>query len=467
MVTLRESVLLARAAYKESPELPENWELVLDSNTVYKSTMERLGYRGKVYANNDTRQIVITHRGTEIRQRGSVQSIVGPASNLLSDTILALQGLPTETALAQYLGEFFRKNSPAYSDYSVTHVGHSLGGFHANLCAYLDQRPAITFDPLGCSEQLSQLENNQYRSALNQPQLEKHFCFFLAYNLINSVNTHVGHLYVTRQGLHNPPVSSVQKTLHTEESHRLKQFIALIPANAPDPCTSIPDIFVRAKAYMRAQENPLNIMENMTMPQKSRVKPLYTFDEDQWVISVINGGRATSGHAFLLVEGLQQATQSAETRSTLFVGQYDITATMDGNLPDPGFFSSTLEKVNPMGTVSQVRAFEGSAYRYPDDEQYYQQFSSRCWHASPENVLAMIESIKKDKAAVDQANRGEGEPIRFQLIGSKGGPLQALFSEENGGLNCAEWCMQKLTVADIQLDVKPKPEKVAGGCSIS
>ena len=57
-----------------------------------------------------------------------------------------------------------------------------------------------------------------------------------------------------------------------------------------------------------------------------------------------------------------------------------------------------------------------------------------------------------------------GSFLSFQSVGSTeaNGGLLTLISERDKGINCAEWCMQKLDKAEITLNVKPIPNRVAG-----
>ncbi|OGO96230.1 MAG: hypothetical protein A3F41_05395 [Coxiella sp. RIFCSPHIGHO2_12_FULL_44_14] len=200
---------------------------------------------------------------------------------------------------------------------------------------------------------------------------------------------------------------------------------------------------------------------------KIKMEPPYTFSDTQWVISVMNPAKSivekiAGGHAVLLVEGLKENLSSPHTFNPplFFVGQYDIRATA---LTSDD--SSLAQLKNIRGYISEIRVIEKTAvteeevYTHPSGNGFYRS-QSQSYLVLKTDAEEMIKAIKIEQKAVS-----EGRRILYQSYGSSGGPLQKLFSE-NAGINCAEWCMQKLAVAKIHLDVKPKPSRVAGGCYI-
>lgn len=203
--------------------------------------------------------------------------------------------------------------------------------------------------------------------------------------------------------------------------------------------------------------------------QKSRLKQGKEFDGATWVVSVINSGEKLGGHAVLVVEGLlphQETTVSSSSAvhaappRVLFVGQYDINAVPDDADQATG---SLVSVKNRTGRITKVNMRENDHYAHPKGDEFYQR-QSTSFLVLKENVDLMIESIRADHEKVEAAKRGEEEYPKFQQFGSKGGLLQALFSEGAGGMNCAEWCIEKLAAGGVEHAVKPKPERVAGGC---
>lgn len=171
--------------------------------------------------------------------------------------------------------------------------------------------------------------------------------------------------------------------------------------------------------------------------RKSQVNARFEFDEDIWVVSVLNTGAATGGHAILVVEGMQAAQ--------LFVGQYDIRA--QGS-PAPG------SSVNIIGQINNVFIRESNNYSYPGG---YQKLSSQSFTMDARCFPDLKASILADKDITDKANTSGSGHIKYELVGSKG-VLHALFGSDYGGINCAEWCQRKLKV--IGLDAGKLAEKV-------
>lgn len=200
---------------------------------------------------------------------------------------------------------------------------------------------------------------------------------------------------------------------------------------------------------------------------KSKVNAEFEFDQNNWVISVFNSVQGTTnklfGHAVILVEGLEP-NKNSSLYPKLFIGQYDIQAEVERT-------EESFESIsNRKGIISEIRIYQGDKYlnnkKYND--KFYKECQSRSFVVSKYNVLNMIESIEQDKETTDLAEKGEGEHLKYQQYGSKGGILQALFSEKDQGVNCAEWCIEKLMIAkvpSIENDT-PKPYFVSGGCSI-
>lgn len=298
--------------------------------------------------------------------------------------------------------------------------------------------------------------------------------------------------------------------------------------------------------YQSIFAKPTNIQE-----RQSVVKKEYSFNETEWIVSVLNTKeRDFGGHSVILVEGLRNGS--------LFIGRYDVFAAIQAPSDDENP-PSVLYATNAKGYISQVRIeettsydritfticlvssekdvqpsnipintivlqktnaqitaywLEGSTkkqqlvdiekikeknklkfpeigqspvlmkpfyyqslikevillcnYQHPDGAAFYAGCPSKSFKKSVTKVEKMIQSIKEDKALIEQANKGEIPPILFQYRGSENahGLLQWL-SQPNAGINCAEWCIQKLAKADIVLDAKPTPNYLVGsGCRL-
>jgi hypothetical protein len=180
--------------------------------------------------------------------------------------------------------------------------------------------------------------------------------------------------------------------------------------------------------------------------RSSRVKENYEFNTEIWVVSVLNTGSKLGGHAMIVVEGIQRNSHSLYDQ--LFIGQYDIRATLDE------FQDSSL---NSKGKITEIKCHEGFEYK-----REYKMYTSKCHYVTPLKAKEMIASIKEDQAVCERASHGKGDYPSFQYLGTN-----HLLSETNMGDNCASWCLKKLAIAGIgDGSGKSKPEKVAGGCLI-
>ncbi|OGO95711.1 MAG: hypothetical protein A3F41_03775 [Coxiella sp. RIFCSPHIGHO2_12_FULL_44_14] len=171
----------------------------------------------------------------------------------------------------------------------------------------------------------------------------------------------------------------------------------------------------------------------------SKINPKKKFDAAVWLISIVNTGDKLTGHALLVIEGIQY---SHTTHQKLFVGQYDIVAKMDKT--DPSM-------LNKKGYIASIRIFEQGRYG-----RQYEHFPSKTYSIDPIDAKLIIRSIKEDHVLCQQAAKGEIEYPKFQLVGDK-----HLFSKIGMGDNCASWCMKKLKAGGITIDaLMSKPKKL-------
>lgn len=174
---------------------------------------------------------------------------------------------------------------------------------------------------------------------------------------------------------------------------------------------------------------------------KSKVNPLLDFNNSQWLISILNSGlRFGFGHSMIVVEGVDN--------NNLFIGQYDI---QDEILDE--------NKINPTGVIVEIRCFEEKTY-----SRDYASMSSYSYPVTPTQARLMIESIKWDQDRTEQAQNGEivngrkVEFIKFQWTGE-----HHFFGKKSQGINCTQWCLNKLTIAGIAKENNISKPKIASG----
>lgn len=153
------------------------------------------GYFGCAYINTAINQLVIAHRGTET----ALDAVVNDVSN---DIQLALEGLPDQyTFVAQlfvdevkllFTQQFLSLDPAQY----ITHTGHSLGAFLAELCATRDRVKSVGFDNPGTKPQITDLVNSGEFAADSLTFVNQNMVNFLAApDLVNTANEQVGKLY--------------------------------------------------------------------------------------------------------------------------------------------------------------------------------------------------------------------------------------------------------------------------------
>lgn len=178
---------------------------------------------------------------------------------------------------------------------------------------------------------------------------------------------------------------------------------------------------------------------------KSKIDITKQFNEEVWVVSVLNTGDKLGGHAMIVVEGMQK---NSGFHSQLFVGQYDILAVPTENQD---------AVINKKGCITDVRCFEADQC-----QRSYEEYASKSYFIDPNEAKKMIISIKKDKEICDKAKRGEGEYPLYQYVGT----IHPL-SDTGMGHNCASWCVEKLKEGGINLDVSfAKPKSLVSDCSV-
>lgn len=168
--------------------------------------------------------------------------------------------------------------------------------------------------------------------------------------------------------------------------------------------------------------------------RKSQVNPGFEFNEELYVISILNintgeGLQRIMGHSTLVVEGLKSNAGASIATRELFVGQYDLLGDSQNNI------------------VTQIRIFENTEY-----QRDYSKFPSVSYFVKYNDAQAMITSIKDDAKSIT-----EGRKMLFELV---------QLSHDGDSYNCTKWCQEKLALCDIDISGKPKPKKATGECRL-
>jgi hypothetical protein len=102
------------------------------------------GYFGFALVNEQSKEVVITHRGTDTDYKN--KKMFGIFKDLKDDLGIIYGKVPSQIAKAERFSESVYEK---YPDYKVTHIGHSLGGVYSELMAAKHDKLAYSFDAPG------------------------------------------------------------------------------------------------------------------------------------------------------------------------------------------------------------------------------------------------------------------------------------------------------------------------------
>lgn len=129
------------------PSAP-SWDFYSFSSGNGKNDAE--GYFGVAFINRSTQQVVIAHRGTDVRRK--LESIIPSLGDLKSDIQIFFGKVPSQANSAKSFVQGVRSklNADGYGSYTISHTGHSLGAVLAEIMTaqYAGNR-AVTFDSPG------------------------------------------------------------------------------------------------------------------------------------------------------------------------------------------------------------------------------------------------------------------------------------------------------------------------------
>ena len=112
--------------------LPAGWKSLQLPN-------DASGWSVTIFINPKTKEIVLGHRGTEFHPGKEGRQ------DLFADAQIAVGVIPKQALKAE---EFLQKlmKHKTFKDYTVSHTGHSLGGYIAEYLALKYQQKAVSFD---------------------------------------------------------------------------------------------------------------------------------------------------------------------------------------------------------------------------------------------------------------------------------------------------------------------------------
>jgi RHS repeat-associated protein len=161
MSDIKDNFIFANNSYnKDQKPLPSDWKATGDSRDTAS------GYQGQTYINENTKEIVIAHRGTEFDRElkkdllTADRQIVGVESGISNS-------LPDQ---AKDASAYTKSVTDQYPGYKISHTGHSLGGYLAETSAATYNQKATTFDSPGSARSIG-LINPNYDSKGNLTQV--------------------------------------------------------------------------------------------------------------------------------------------------------------------------------------------------------------------------------------------------------------------------------------------------------
>jgi hypothetical protein len=163
------------------------------------------GYYGLAFSDAENKQIYVVHRGTDVPY--IVNSIINKIkmsnitelkdsirtlrNDLFNDTQILLENMPTQAVGAS---NFLTKIQKAFPEYSITSLGHSLGGALTELCYEMSNGTinSVAFDSPGASEIWRNYSTDIIAPHTNSTSALKDIKYYNAFpNAINTCLTHV------------------------------------------------------------------------------------------------------------------------------------------------------------------------------------------------------------------------------------------------------------------------------------
>ena len=139
---------------------------------------------------------------------------------------------------------------------------------------------------------------------------------------------------------------------------------------------------------------------------KSKVNPhcKEEFNEEKWLISIINTGSKSGGHAALVVEGME-TDLSKPLFPSVFIGQYDIAANAE---------EKQDSSINTKGYITKIKVYENEECTRDYEKLNY---PAKSYIVSREQAKRMIIAIKQDRDRTEAAMAHGGAPAALRRSG--------------------------------------------------
>ncbi len=175
----------------------------------------------------------------------------------------------------------------------------------------------------------------------------------------------------------------------------------------------------------------------------------YAINERYGVVSIYNYKKHPEwfGHCYILIECFDDDLAH-------FVGLYDVEIEI---LRKALLFA-------PVGYVRWINVKENKSGNYEalhQDKNFFE--SKHCsFSVRSEEALRVRSSIREDRDKLNNLISSGGAPVKFQVLGPKDstGWLAKIFSKEDGGINSASWCMDKLNAGGCNIVASAKGKQV-------
>ena len=186
------------------------------------------GYRGVIYLNARKKQLVLAHRGTDLKNMSAIKT----DARSIAQNVIGGQ----ERLIPLLLDEAIKIAHQEKCSLAVT--GHSLGGWLAQITAFIAkaQYPethvrAITFDSPGARPMLEQINPRINPIPLDQLDITN---YLSSPNLVNACNPHLGTVYRVVFEQFNPKQST-----YTLQSHGMQTLIQAFDPSTGDAYQSL------------------------------------------------------------------------------------------------------------------------------------------------------------------------------------------------------------------------------------
>jgi hypothetical protein len=184
------------------------------------------------------------------------------------------------------------------------------------------------------------------------------------------------------------------------------------------------------------------------------------FDGDTWVVTLFNSGAASSGHAALFVEGEvsgRVVLYRAEIFAASFPGylKWFLSPTQSFN-DSPQFDALYKEHAVAIDPTKNENVCYVSLKTYTAYPKDFSMTTATSWQVSKEKAEYMLEEIQREKKEIETNTRRAVQQIKYNVsppldkftLFKKYGRESTVVS--GTGVNCVNWCEDKLPFAGIQ-----------------